>query len=134
MEVFSSNIPKYFSVDERTAFEDFLRRSPGTYLVICDDNGAIVGCGGIAISRDDEHAACLTWGMVSADKHGQGFGRTLTEARLALLPTLSGVSVLRIDTSHETEAFYKKFGFVTVRRVEHGYREGLHRCDMERPA
>lgn len=133
LRVFSSNIPRYFSEQEREAFADFLSRLPGHYLVVCDEQGHVVGSGGIAISLHDNEAAALTWGMIAADRHGEGLGRALTEARLALLPELPGVKRVCIDTSHETEGFYERFGFKTVRRIENGYREGLHRCDMERP-
>lgn len=132
LRVFSSNIPKYFSEEEREAFCDFLLRLPGHYLVVCDEHGSIVGCGGIAMSLTHESAAALTWGMIHADKHGKGLGKALTQARLGLLPTLPAARRVQIDTSHETEGFYEKFGFKTVRRIENGYRIGLHRCDMER--
>lgn len=137
LAVFDTNIPKFFSIEERAAFADFLDRAPGRYAVVCDDGGTIVGSGGLAGSLYDPSAAALTWGMIDARRHGQGFGRALTEERLRWLegmPEFAAFEVVRIDTSHETEAFYEKFGFRTVRRIPNGYREGLDRCDMERPA
>jgi ribosomal protein S18 acetylase RimI-like enzyme len=137
LAVFDTNIPKFFSIEERSAFADFLDRTPGRYVVVCDDDGAVVGSGGLAQSLYDPNSAALTWGMIDARRQGQGFGRALTAERLRWLETMpefSAFEVVRIDTSHETEAFYEKFGFRTVRRIPNGYREGLDRCDMERPA
>lgn len=131
LEVFDSNIPEFFSVEERVDFIGFLGRLPGRYGVVVDSSGRIVGCGGVAKSRTNERGANLTWGMIHRALHGRGIGRILTEKRIEWIQSLPDVDVVAIDTSHLTEGFYEKFGFRTVKRIPNGYREGLHRCDME---
>lgn len=131
LDVFDSNIPEFFSVEERESFIDFLDRLPGQYGVVVDLSGRIVGCGGVAKSRTDARAANLTWGMIHRSLHRNGIGRLLTEKRLEWIQAMPDVDTVAIDTSHLTEGFYEKFGFRTVKRIPNGYREGLHRCDMQ---
>jgi ribosomal protein S18 acetylase RimI-like enzyme len=132
LEVFTSNIPEFFSEEEREEFIAFLDRSPGRYGVVVDAHGQIVGCGGIAASRTDPQGADLTWGMIHHALHRQGIGRVLMRGRLSWIEAMPNVTVVYLNTSHLTEAFYEKFGFRTVKRIPNGYRPGLHRCDMER--
>ena len=131
LDVFDSNIPEFFSEAERDDFADFLVRLPGRYGVVVDATGRIVACGGVARSRTDPHGADLTWGMAHQSLHRQGIGRVLTRERLAWAASMPHVSVIYLNTSHLTEGFYEKFGFRTMKRIPNGYREGLHRCDME---
>jgi ribosomal protein S18 acetylase RimI-like enzyme len=131
LEVFDSNIPEFFSESERDDFIGFLERLPGRYGVVVDTTGRIVGCGGIAASRTEPRGADLTWGMVHRSLHRHGIGRVLTRERLVWAEQMPNVSVIQLNTSHLTDAFYEKFGFRTVKRIPNGYREGLDRCDME---
>ena len=70
LAAFESNLPRYFSPDERELFERFLAGGEGEYLVAVDDAGSVVGCGGIA--HDSDGDGCLTWGMVHADHQKKG--------------------------------------------------------------
>jgi N-acetylglutamate synthase-like GNAT family acetyltransferase len=131
LAVFDSNVPRFFTPPERDKFAGFLDRLPGRYAVVCDDEGRVVGCGGLAPTVEDPRIATLTWGMVHASLHGKGYGRALTEGRLAWLSEMPEIERVRIDTSHLTEDFYARRGFRTYNRIPDHYREGLHRCDME---
>src|SRR5262249_24938432 len=73
LAIFDSNAERYFSPRDRAAFAAFLDDPPGFFGVLCDDDGVVVGCGGVG-TRDDGKTAVLTWGMVRRDRHGQGFG------------------------------------------------------------
>lgn len=131
LDVFTSNIPEFFSESERDDFIDFLGRLPGRYGVVVDDCNRIVACGGVAHSRSNPKGAALTWGMVRRDLHRQGIGRILTNVRMEWIRQMPDITDAYIDTSHLTEAFYQKYGFATVKYTENGYRPGLHRCDMQ---
>jgi len=132
LDVFTSNIPEFFSESEREDFLDFLSRLPGRYGVVVDEAGRIVACGGVANSRTDPNGADLTWGMVERSLHNRGIGRVLTVGRLEWIRQMPDISVAYLNTSHLTEEFYKKLGFVTTKYIPNGYRPGLDRCDMER--
>lgn len=128
--IFDSNVPVFFVPSERREFADFLDRSPGRYAVVEDERGAVIACGGIAASRSDPVGVDLTWGMVHGEMHGRGIGQFLTQERLSWIRQMPSISIVYLNTSHLTEAFYQKMGFRTVKTILNGYREGLHRCDM----
>lgn len=52
LAVFDSNLGKYFVPAEREGFAAFLDALPGRYLVIEDEVGAVLGCGGHAVELD----------------------------------------------------------------------------------
>ena len=127
--LFDSNVPQYFSVDERAAFEAFLESLSGPYTVLLEGGSRVVGCGGWALGKDGV-SADLCWGMVERECHGQGLGRALTRHRIEQIRADGRARRIRLDTSQHTEAFYRRFGFETLEVVRDGYAAGLHRCEM----
>src|SRR5215831_16214792 len=85
LKIFDGNSPSFFRSDERWDFEDFLESlddSPDCpYFVIEEDDGRIIGCGGIWLDEYGE-SAVLCWGMVDSDMHNKGIGGLLLLARL----------------------------------------------------
>jgi ribosomal protein S18 acetylase RimI-like enzyme len=130
LAIFDSNAARYFSAGDRSDFERFLDCLPGFFGVLCDDAGRVVACGGVGM-RDEGRTAVLTWGMVSAQRHGQGLGKALALARLRRVAQLPEVRRVVLNTSQETVGFYLKLGFAVVRHVVDGYRPGLDRYDLE---
>jgi ribosomal protein S18 acetylase RimI-like enzyme len=130
LAVFDGNAARFFSPGDREQFAAFLDAPPGFFGVLCDDAGEVVGCGGVGV-RDGGQTAVLTWGMIRADRRGQGLGRQLARARLARVAGLAGVARVVLNTSNEAVGFYRKLGFRVVRHVPDGYRAGLDRYDLE---
>lgn len=129
LAVFDSNVPEYFRDFERESFAAFLDDLPGPYLVIEDDDGAIVGCGGYAVVPETR-AADLCWGMVRRSLHGTGLGRLLTDARLDRIRRDPAAEAVALNTSQHTRGFYERRGFVTEKVTPDGFAPGLDRCDM----
>jgi ribosomal protein S18 acetylase RimI-like enzyme len=129
LAVFDSNVPDHFVPPEREAFAAFLDDLPGPYLVVEDQTGAIVGCGGYAIVPETR-TADLCWGMVTRGLHGTGLGRLLTDARLERIRADPRVREVALNTSQHTRGFYERRGFATERVVPDGFAPGLDRCDM----
>lgn len=129
MAVFHSNRPKFFTTEEIQEFSQFLDKALCPYFVQESEDKQIVGCGGYFFNEERSRGG-LAWGMVHQDYHGQGLGKLLTLFRLVKLTEEIPTGELRIDTSHHTEAFYAKFGFVTEKVTPDGYGIGLHRHDM----
>jgi len=127
VDVFRSNIPKYFGSDEEAGLRDFLRDFSEDYYVVEVDL-EIVGAGGIALNEDDTISLC--WGMVRADLIGTGLGKKLTEFRIEKARERFGGLPLVISTSQHTEGFYQKFGFVTVDHTPDGFGPGIDICKM----
>ncbi|MCC6419958.1 MAG: GNAT family N-acetyltransferase [Gemmataceae bacterium] len=131
LAIFDSNADRYFGPGDRDAFRAFLDAQPGYFGILCDDDGAVVGCGGFGV-RDGGKTAVLTWGMVHRDRHGQGLGRALALARLERIAQLPEVDRIVLNTSNETVGFYRKLGFRVVGVTPDGYGKGLDRYDLER--
>jgi ribosomal protein S18 acetylase RimI-like enzyme len=129
LAVFDTNVPKFFSRDERPRFASFLDHLPGPYLVLTREAGEIVACGGAALEPGGR-VASLCWGMVSAELHGTGLGKLLLQKRIERVRRIPGVELLRLDTSQHTRGFYERFGFVTREIVENGYAARLDRCEL----
>jgi ribosomal protein S18 acetylase RimI-like enzyme len=128
LAVFDSNVPEFFTTPERGAFEEFLRDLPGPYFVV-EYHDSIVACGGYAIVLDESRAD-FCWGMVGRALHGRGIGRFLTELRINAARSDPKVSMIILNTSQHTEAFYERLGFVTEKCTKDGFAPGLDRCDM----
>ncbi len=129
VEIFRSNIPKYFGPDEEHGLREFLVRTAENYYVF-DLDGKVVGAGGIALNDDDTVSLC--WGMVHRDHLGTGLGRLLTEYRIEKSLDVFGQRPLVTSTSQHTEGFYQKFGFVTVEHTPDGFGPGIDICRMRR--
>ncbi|SFD70751.1 GNAT family N-acetyltransferase [Pseudoalteromonas denitrificans] len=129
VEVFDSNIGKYFDLSEREEFIAFLDslNESGDYYVYVKDN-RVLACGGIGVNST---VASLDWGVVHRDLHGQGLGTNLTDFRLVRLKANSAIDVVKIETSQHTEGFYKKRGFMTTKVVKNGFGEGIDCVSME---
>ena len=126
LEVFSSNIPKFFAENELDEFAIFLDSDTSTYLVV-ESEGKIYGCGGYYF-RDGVGRLC--WGMVKKDSHRSGFGSALITARLNRLFIEHGVDIVAIDTSQYSSGFFEHFGFRTENVSENGLAAGLHKYEM----
>lgn len=130
VDIFRSNIPKYFTEIEEPGLYEFLgsERIEDYYVVEIDDR--IVGAGGIAYDDIDEPTVSLCWGMVHKDLLGTGIGKELTRFRVELSRNQYPDHPLTIGTSQHTAGFYEKFGFRTVEHTPDGYGPGIDMCRM----
>lgn len=127
VELFRSNIPKYFVPDEEPGLREFLAEFPENYYVIELDS-EIVCAGGIALNEDDTVSLC--WGMVHNDHLGTGLGKLLTKYRMERSHEIFGDKPMVTSTSQHTEGFYHKLGFVTVEHTPDGFGPGIDICKM----
>lgn len=128
VQIFRSNIPKFFRPGEETGLRDFLRDLSEDYYVV-EIDGEIVGAGGIALNEDNTVSLC--WGMVRNDKLGTGLGKTLTEFRIERSREKFGDLPLVISTSQHTQGFYEKFGFRLIKHTPDGFGHGIDNCKMQ---
>lgn len=131
LDVFDGNIPTSFDLDEREEFEAYLDDLPGPYFVLLDGHGRVRGCGGWARAAGSD-AADLCWGMIDRTYQGRGLGRRLTVARIEDAAGAEGVERIRLQTSQDTEGFYRRLGFEVIEREIDGFRPGFDRVEMER--
>ncbi|HEY1078361.1 MAG TPA: GNAT family N-acetyltransferase [Fontimonas sp.] len=130
LEVFRSNVPKFFLHSEYSGFQSFLGNLPGPYLVIVDGTSRIVACGGLALSQQSR-TADLCWGMVLQSEHRRGIGDLLLGERIKRASMLAEIDSIRLDTSQHTVGFYERQGFAVVSTEPDGYGPGLDRCEMK---
>ena len=128
VDIFISNLDKYFADYEFAEFKSFLNQVAhiSTYFVILE-NDEVVGCGGYEKEQDE---IILTWGMVRRDLHGQGYGKQLTIYRLNAIKSKFPNYIIKIDTSQFTKGFYEKQGFKTQAIEKDGYKPGLDKYLM----
>lgn len=130
IEIFKTNLPKFFAAEELQLFENFLDYEIEENYYVIKTNGLLVGCGGIFFDAKNNEAG-LSWGMVHADYHRQGIGKLLTQFRLDLLKKIYPDKSLRIETSQHTAEFYEKNGFSIVDIVPEGFAEGIDKYSMK---
>ncbi|THF71925.1 GNAT family N-acetyltransferase [Deinococcus sp. Arct2-2] len=130
LALFDSNIPTFFTVQERADFEAYLL-SPGAYWVV-EQAGELVACGGVwqNFGRPERRAG-LAWGMVRRDLHRSGFGSLLLRHRLSALRDMGELQCW-IDTSQHSAPFFARHGFQETKRTPDGYGPGLDEVVMVR--
>jgi N-acetylglutamate synthase-like GNAT family acetyltransferase len=128
IEIFRSNIPRYFAASEEPAYAAFLQKPDCDYLVV-EKAGKVIACGGYYIDRRKRQAS-MCWGMVHADHQRSGVGTILVIERLERIASTAGVERVRMDTSQYTRDFYQRFGFVIESVKQDEYAPGLDRVDM----
>ncbi|MBY6185650.1 GNAT family N-acetyltransferase [Marinobacter hydrocarbonoclasticus] len=129
IELFDTNLGKYFAPNERQEFIDFLDNlaDPHRYFVLVEQ-GQVRACGGYYV---EEGVGALSWGMVHREAHGKGLGTRLTEYRLSQLRQRDDVTVVKIDTSQHTQGFYARQGFVVTRSTPDGFGAGIDCVSMD---
>lgn len=127
IDIFRSNIPKYFGPNEEPGLRDFLTKFADDYFVAEIDE-QIIGAGGLALN--DDQTVSLCWGMIRSDLIGNGLGRRLTEFRIQAAHKSYGNLPLVISTSQHTQGFYEKFGFRLVEHEPNGFGPGIDICKM----
>ena len=129
VEIFMSNTPRYFGVEEADEFRQFLEALPCAYFVATQDD-EIVACGGHGY-HGKKQAVALCWGMVRADLHKQGLGKFMLIERLKQIFTDFGETVVQINTSQHSQGFFERYGFQVKEVTQNYFAPGLHRVDME---
>ena len=127
VDIFRSNIPKYFVPEEEADLRDFLSEFADDYYVL-EIDGAIAGAGGIALNEDQTISLC--WGMVRNDLIGKGLGKKLTLFRIEKGRQRWGNLPFFTSTSNHTEGFYLKLGFHSTERIANGFGQGIDTCKM----
>ena len=103
------NTPQYFAPEEEQDLRDYFTNHIDRYFVI-EDNGAIIGSGGINITNKGRNAA-ISWDIIHPDYQGKGVGRLLTQHRLDIIKQMDGIENISVRTSQLVYKFYEKFGF-----------------------
>ena len=107
VDIFRSNIPKYFIPEEESELLSFLSGEGSENYYVIELGGEIIASGGIAQNEDETVSLC--WGMVRKEHLGTGVGKVLTEFRIERALERFPESAFVLATSQHTEGFYKRF-------------------------
>jgi len=139
VEIYKSNTPRYFTVDEWKGLEIWLngqdegriayKNTEAEYFYVIGENGAVVGCGGFYVVTG-ALIANLVWGMVHSSFHNQGLGKKLFEYRIGQIKLKYPQHHIILDTTQHTYKFFEKQGFSIMQIRKDFYDVGLHRYDM----
>lgn len=138
MEIFKTNVPTYFTLEEVDEFDRFLTKlndpeatNNPPYFVMELEN-KLIGCGGFGDKKgiDDMDSITFVWGMIDRSYHKKGFGEQLLLFRLEEIKLQFPGKPVILDTTQFSYTFFEKYGFKTVKITENSYGEGMHRYDM----
>lgn len=127
LEIYRSNLAEFLP-STLGLFHAHLSGAFSYYLVIASGD-AILGCGGLDIRADRNHAG-LAFGMVRRDSHGLGIGSLLLLARLALVDREHDPAFIGLETSVAVAMFYERFGFQPLSHPEIRYVGGSYYINM----
>ena len=128
VELFRSNVPRFFRDHELGDFTSFIDAFECPYFVVVSDE-EIIGCGGYGVETGSETAS-LCWGMIRRENHGMRIGAYLLFFRLRQIATSTNAKFVRLRTSQHTEGFFRRYGF-SIESVEtDGFAPGLDDVEM----
>lgn len=128
LEVFRSNIPRFFRDHEESQFVEFLTGGDGVYGVVLLDRH-LVGCGGFGLQRGSP-TADLCWGMIHSAHHRKHLGEYLLLARLHAIAATTDATAVRLGTSQHTAGFFRRYGFEIQATIPDGIASGLDDVEM----
>lgn len=131
LELFQSNLPKYFASHELALFDKFLDTSNPKEYFVAENENIILACGGVFLDKRFGKAN-LSWGMVHSDYHGKGIGRKFTQFRVEKMKEIYPERGAMLETSQFTFPFYEKMGFVTKKISPGGFGAGFDKYYMEK--
>ncbi len=112
LEIFRSNEPDFVKPEYLPVFEHLLDEGT-SYLLVLEQDGRVIGCGGLEL-RGEGDIATLLFGMIHRDHVGKGLGSSLLAMRLALLAPEGDTMAVSLETGAAAAAFFGSYGFELV--------------------
>jgi len=110
LNLFRTNIPKYFDPKEENLFKNYLKNEGVNYYLFFDQFDSLVSAGGYEYEKK-LNIISLTCGMVDIRLHNHGHGTYMTSYRLKKINTQFSNVNISLNTSQHIFRFYEKFGF-----------------------
>jgi ribosomal-protein-alanine N-acetyltransferase len=105
-----------FAPDTWTAamYRDELARTDTRWYLVAEDDGAVVGYGGLIAFPDEAHVATIG---VAGARQGEGIGARLLDALLAEADRRSPVVLLEVRADNDlAQGLYRRRGFAEIGR------------------
>jgi hypothetical protein len=131
IEIFLSNCPKYFALDDEQNLIDFLDNyADENYLVVLKGE-EIIGCGG-HYTKNDMHG--IAWVMFEVGSIGPSmFTRISDDFYTEMENKISEESInlpIYIHTTQLMEKWFNRYGFMTFEVIKDGFGKGLDEYKM----
>ncbi len=126
VEIFDKNTPRYFLLEEKEPFVEYLKATTWYFVVKADD--AIVGCFGVEFIKEKKHAR-LHWIMVDPALQGQGIGSFMMEQVFTAMKS-KGYQTMEVDTSQEGIRFFGKYQIEILDEIKNGWGLGMDRINL----
>ena len=123
IQVFESNVPKYFAQHEQADFLEYLGNNKATYFVAIR-NDVVIGGGGYHFINQNKGR--LSWDFIAPAYQKNGYGSELIEFCLHQLYVQPKLEIVEVWTSQHSQGFYKKLGFKKIESRMDYWSQGLH--------
>ena len=120
MTIYDRNQPGRFPPNDRSKFEEYLKRDQKT-LIVADCGSRVIACGGILLVAANVGVLC--YGLVDPEFQRKRIGATLALLRIAQLPDLHEGVIVLIFAVKASMPVYRRFGFVDQGKWKNGETE-----------
>lgn len=127
LAIFDANTPKFFAVNERLDYSEFLDSVPERYEVCLSGDSVIAAFGLIG---NEPKFKNLNWILISPQFQGSGVGSKLIN-RVVSIAHKEKLDYIKIAASHLSAPFFAKYGAKPVLEIKDGWGPDMHRIDME---
>ena len=135
LEIFKSNSPKYFDINDITDLDDFLDNYTDSNFKILTSNNEIIGCGGHYV-KHPEKVFGIAWVMFRRFAVGHSnFIKIATQFFNHILTNIKNEKLdydIVINTTQLLEKIFNKFDFWTENIIANGFGENLDHYVMRR--
>ena len=109
LNLYEKNQPGRFPVNDRSRFEEYLKRDEKT-LIVADCGSRVIACGGMLLVAANVGVLC--YGLVDPEFQRKRVGAMLVLLRIAQLPDLHEGVIVLIFAVNASMPVYRRFGFV----------------------
>jgi histone deacetylase complex regulatory component SIN3 len=135
LEIFKSNCPKYFDINDLTDLNYFLENYADENFKVLLSNNNVIGCGGHYVKHSDKIFG-IAWVMFRRFAMGHSnFLKMATEFFNHILTNIKNEKLdydILINTTQLMEKTFKKFDFITEKIHPNGFGENLDHYVMRR--
>ncbi|MFM7596125.1 MAG: GNAT family N-acetyltransferase [Flavobacteriales bacterium] len=142
LRIFDENCPPFFDETERSDFEHWLNcqgdaaqhaytfTNKGTYVVVENETGELLGSGGYYMDIDQTEAR-FAWGMIKRELQQKGIGTFLALHRIEAIKNAFPQAEITLATSQHTYPFYAQLGFEVLDIIPSGFAPKLDKYEMK---
>ena len=135
IDIFETNCPKYFDINEKNEFIDYLDNYTNENYLVAITGNQIIGCGGL-YTNDIEHR--IAWVMFKKNSLGVRnlmivADKLYSEIEKRIIAENKNFNI-GITTTQLMESLFSNYGFKTYEIIKDGIGKGLDAYQMKKTA